>query len=527
MAGLGEAWWDRYCEYRFADPGTGLSLDLSNVGFPDGHLDAMAARMDRVFAESTRLATGRIDDVDEQRRVGYYWLRTPALTRDPALAAEIEHSWAALAEFVARVRREGRFRTVVHVGIGGSATGPQLLCDAWRGRPGGLPVHVLDNADPDGVHRVLAELPGGPEQTLVSVVSKSGITPTPWQVMLELERAYAQAGVDFASHAVATTVAGSELDRHAHEDGWLATFPLWDWVGGRTAVTSLVGLLPAALAGADPREFLAGAAAMDEIARGRSVRDNPAALLALAWYWLGDGRGDKNMVVLPYRDRLTVLPRWIQQLVMESVGKAVDRTGRTVRQGLTVYGYKGVTDQHTYMQQLRDGRTDFFVTFVGTHRGEVADPTDTEPGANLADHLFGGLLGSANALRERGRPTIVIMLPDYGERSLGALVALYESAVGLYAELIDVNAHHQTGVDKYTALPVLGLQDEVLAHLAKAGEPRTAYAIADAAGHVAEADVVHRLLEHLAAARGDIVGVLPGRSPKDTRYVWAGGAGSV
>jgi glucose-6-phosphate isomerase len=119
------------------------------------------------------------------------------------------------------------------------------------------------------------------------------------------------------------------------------------------------------------------------------------------------------------------------------------------------------------------------------------------------------------------------MLPDYAERSLGALVALYESAVGLYAELIDVNAHHQTGVDKYTALPVLGLQDDVLAHLAKAGEPMTAYSIADAAGHVAEADIVHRLLEHLAAARTDIVGVLPGRSPRDTRYVWAGGAGPV
>jgi glucose-6-phosphate isomerase len=523
MAGLGEAWWNRYCEYLFADASTGLSLDLSNVGFPEGHLDTMSARMDRVFAASTWLETGQIADVNEQRRVGHYWLRTPALAPNPRLTAEIEDSWTALSAFVERVRRERRFRTVIHVGIGGSATGPQLLCEAWRGRPGGLAVHMLDNADPDGVHRVLAELPGGLDQTLVSVVSKSGFTPTPWQVMLELERAYARAGVDFASHAVATTVAGSELDRHAQEDGWLATFPLWDWVGGLTSVTSLVGLLPAALAGADPREFLAGAAAMDATTRVQSVRDNPAALLALAWHWLGDGRGDKNMVVLPYRDQLTVLPRWIQQLVMESVGKAVDRTGRTVRQGLTVYGYKGVTDQHTYMQQLRDGRIDFFVTFVGTHRGEVDDPTDTEPGGNLADHLFGGLVGSAMALRERGRPTIVIMLPDYDERSLGALVALYERAVGLYAELIDINAYHQTGIDKYTALPVLALQDEVLAHLAKAGEPMTAYAIADAAGHVADADVVHRLLDHLAAARADIVGMLPGRSPRDTRYVWAGG----
>ncbi|HYS36035.1 MAG TPA: hypothetical protein VEO01_10425, partial [Pseudonocardiaceae bacterium] len=124
MAGLGEAWWNRYCEYLFADASTGLSLDLSNVGFPDGHLDTMSARMDRVFAASTWLETGQIANVNEQRRVGHYWLRTPALAPNPRLAAEIEDSWAALSAFVERIRRERRFRTVIHVGIGGSATGP-------------------------------------------------------------------------------------------------------------------------------------------------------------------------------------------------------------------------------------------------------------------------------------------------------------------------------------------------------------------------------------------------------------------
>lgn len=499
MIGAGDARWSRYCQFRFADPGTGLSMDLSDVGLPDDYLDTMTPPMARALAALTALENGEIANKDEQRQVGHYWLRAPELA--PALAGEIRASWAAISDFVAASSR--RFRKVLHVGIGGSATGAQLLCDAWSGRQG-LLVEILDNADPDGI--ALTDL----EHTLVSVVSKSGITPTPWQVMLELEQAYTRAGVDFANHAVATTVAGSELDQYAKANAWLATFPLWDWVGGRTSVTSPAGLLPAALAGADIEEFLAGAAEMDELTRGSSTMDNPAALLALAWFWLGNGRGDKNMVVLPYRDRLTVLPRWVQQLVMESIGKRTDRAGRVVHQGLTVYGHKGVTDQHSYMQQLRDGREDFFVTFVGTHNG------DTERESSLADHLFCGLLGTLTGLRRQGRPAILIMLPDYRERSLGALIALYERTVGLYAELIDVNAYHQPGVDKYTAIPILALQREILKHLA--GEPVTAPALAEAAGHPDQADTVHQLLDHLAVARPDAVGRWPGRTPQDTMY---------
>ncbi|KOX16373.1 hypothetical protein ADK67_40150 [Saccharothrix sp. NRRL B-16348] len=514
MVSAGGTDWERYSACHFEDPNTGLAVDVSPAGITVDHLDGLAPSMARAFDAMAALERGSVVNPDEGRAVGHYWLRAPDLAPDPEVAAAIKSSLAMPAEFVSLARAEG-WRTVLHVGIGGSTTGPQFLCDAWSDQTDGLEVRFLDNADPDGVDRALRGLSGGLRRTVVSVVSKSGITPTPLEVVRELERAYRAADVDFASRAVATTMAGSALAVHATDNGWRAVFPLWDWVGGRTSVTSLVGLLPAALAGADTDCFLSGAAAVDALTRVPDLRRNPAALLAATWHHLGNGRGDRAMVVLPYRDRLALLPRWVQQLVMESVGKELDRGGRVVRQGLTVHGHKGVTDQHSYLQQLKDGRDDSFVTFVAAHRGSRAagagDP-------DLAEHLFSGLVGTLESLARKSRPAVVITVPDYRERSIGALVALFERAVGLYAELIDVNAYHQPGVDKHVALPVLDLRREALAHLAKTRAPLTAFELASALGCAERAVTVHRLLAHLATARPELVGVLPGGSPAKTRF---------
>ncbi|MBF6170088.1 glucose-6-phosphate isomerase [Nocardia blacklockiae] len=516
--------WEKYCTFLFADPSSGISVDVSGADFPISYPEAMAKPMARAFAAMAALEHGDIANADEGRRVGHYWLRAPARAPDRRTAAALENSWALLGGFADRVRTGelsgvgGRFRNLIHVGIGGSATGVQMLCDAWRHRSDDVCVQVLDNADPDGVDRVIGNLVGGLGQTLVSVVSKSGITPTPWHVMLALERAYSDAGATFAAHAVATTMAGSDLAERAFANRWLQTFPLWEWVGGRYSVTSMVGLLPAALLGVRTEEFLAGAARMDECTRVTAIEKNPAALLALTWFWLGGGIGERNMVVLPYRDELVGLTRWIQQLVMESVGKRVDRTGRIVHQGLTVYGHKGVSDQHSYLQQLREGRDDSFVMFIGTHRARGACPRGIDPSDTLDGHLFGGLLGTMRALSERGRPSIVIMLPDSDEHSLGGLVALFERAVGLYAELIDVNAYDQPGVDKHVAVKILELQKDALACLARAGGPMTALTVAEKIGVAEHADIVHRLLEHLSIGRPDVIAATPGATPAETVF---------
>jgi glucose-6-phosphate isomerase len=251
---------------------------------------------------------------------------------------------------------------------------------------------------------------------------------------------------------------GSRLDQDAEQGGWLARFDMFDWVGGRTSITSAVGLLPGVLIGADIRAFLAGAAAMDALTRRTGVLDNPAALLAASWYVAGDGRGRRDMVVLPYRDRLEVFSRYLQQLVMESLGKKLDRDGQVVHQGLAVYGNKGSTDQHAYVQQLRDGVDNFFVTFLEV----LEDPGDIPPleGENPGDFLDGFLQGTRAALSEEGRFNLTITLRRLDATSLGALIALFERAVGLYGELVNVNAYHQPGVEagKKAAAALLELQ---------------------------------------------------------------------
>ena len=136
-------------------------------------------------------------------------------------------------------------------------------------------------------------------------------------------------GLDFAKHAVAVTGVGSDLDKYAEQHGWLARFPMHDWVGGRTSVMSAVGLLPAALLGFDIDDFLAGAAAMDAHTRVADVRKNAAMLLALMWYYAGNGRGEKDMVILPYKDRLALF----SQLSSATCHGVVRQRKRPRRQG--------------------------------------------------------------------------------------------------------------------------------------------------------------------------------------------------
>jgi len=222
----------------------------------------------------------------------------------------------------------------------------------------------LDNTDPDGMDAVLARLHDRLDETLVLVISKSGGTKETRNGMLEAAAAFERARLVFGQHAVAITGLDSELDQFAQRQGFLHRFPMWDWIGGRTSELSAVGLLPAALQGIDIAALREGARDCDAVTRTHQTCNNPAALLALMWHYAGGGQGKKDMVILPYKDRLALFSRYLQQLVMESLGKEKDLAGRTVHQGIAVYGNKGSTDQHAYVQQLREGINNFFVTFI-------------------------------------------------------------------------------------------------------------------------------------------------------------------
>jgi glucose-6-phosphate isomerase len=516
--------WSLYRRYRFSAPVAGLVVDISRVRFDPGYLLDMRQRISSALDAMESLEAGAIANPTEGRRVGHYWLRAPERAPDDDVTRAILDAQAAVTTFAAQVRggrirgTAGRLRHCVHVGIGGSAVGPQLACAALDGEPDGLDVHFLDNADPDGVDRLLARLDGELDRTLVSVVSKSGWTPTPRFLQRELELAYERSGLDFAAHAVATTMQGSELDEIAKAGGWLARFPLWDWVGGRTSITSAVGLLPMALRGVDTAAFLRGAAAVDDLTRRREPTANPAAALALMWYRLGDGHGGKRMVILPYKDRLASFPRYAQQLIMESVGKRHTRHGETVQQGFTVYGHKGVSDQHSYLQQLTEGTPDFFVTFIGIREHRAGRSPEVEPGVTLGDQLFASLEATRDTLFAGGRDSITITLADVGPEALGALVALYERAVGLYAELIDVNAYDQPGVNKEMAAPVLELLNAAMTYLRKAEDPQTATRIAAAIDRPEQVETLYKLLEQLAADPDRRVTMLPADEPFEERF---------
>lgn len=413
--------------------------------------DALKDKIAKAFEDMVALESGAIANPDEGRMVGHYWLRKPEIAPSAEIKSQITEPLKALKKFAEQVHTGqvltpvGKmFKQVLLIGIGGSALGPQLVSQAI-GQKAKLPIAFLDNTDPQGIDETLATLKL--TETLVLVISKSGGTPETRNGMLEAKAAFDKAGIDFGKHAVAVTGEGSKLDRYATEQGFIARFPMEDWVGGRTSVLSTVGLVPAALQGLDIDSMLKGAAAMDEKTRLQDAAKNAAMQLAIAWHSATNGNGEKDMVVLPYKDSLVLFSKYLQQLVMESLGKEKDLAGNTVNQGIAVYGNKGSTDQHAYVQQLREGVNNFFATFIEVRHGRQGKSIEVDPGNTSQDYLQGFLRGTRNALYENGRKSLTISIFEVTPFTLGMLIALFERAVSFYASLVSINAYHQPGVE--------------------------------------------------------------------------------
>ncbi|CAM8946275.1 unnamed protein product [Rhodiola kirilowii] len=511
-----KALWKRYVDWQYQHKELGLYLDVSRIGFTDEFVEEMRPRFEKAFKHMVELERGAIANPDEGRMVGHYWLRNSKLAPTESLKKQIDQTLDSLCRFADDViagkikppgSPEGRFTQILSVGIGGSALGPQFVAEALAPDNPPLKIRFVDNTDPAGIDHQIAQL--GPElaSTLVIVISKSGGTPETRNGLLEVQKAFREAGLDFAKQSVAITQEGSLLDKTAKLEGWVARFPMFDWVGGRTSEMSAVGLLPAALQGINIREMLAGAALMDEASRTTELKNNPAALLALCWYWASGGVGSKDMVVLPYKDSLLLFSRYLQQLVMESLGKEFDLDGKRVNQGLAVYGNKGSTDQHAYIQQLREGVHNFFATFIEVLRDRPAGHDwELEPGVTCGDYLFGMLQGTRAALYSNDRESITVTVQEVTPRTVGALIALYERAVGIYASLVNINAYHQPGVEagKKAAGDVLALQKRVLSVLKEASfkqliEPLTLDELAERCHAPEEIEMIYKIVTHMAA----------------------------
>jgi glucose-6-phosphate isomerase len=390
---------------------------------------------------------------------------------------EVRRTLAAMRQFSEELRG-GRVRgasgevitDIVSLGIGGSALGPALVANACAPDANTPRVHFVTTPG-EQLSRQLAEL--NPATTLFVVQSKSFSTMETMR-NAEAARAWLQAGgiADCTPH-LAAVAAGVEA---ASAFGVAAgrVFPLWDWVGGRYSVWSAVGL-PAmiAMGTAAFDEFLDGAAAMDAHFAEAPPERNMPMLMALLGIWHGNGFGAASRAVISYEPGLKLLPPYLQQLEMESLGKSVTRRGKPLRTGSSaiVWGGLGIDAQHAYMQALHQGTQLVPVDFIAASASRLGDG-DTHAltlancfaqsallmrgvtAAEAAQTLLADPATAGDAARlaphqtlPGNRPSNTLLLPMLTPHSLGALLALYEHRTYAQAALWDINAFDQYGVE--------------------------------------------------------------------------------
>jgi glucose-6-phosphate isomerase len=390
--------------------------------------------------------------------------------------------YKTLAASIARWRRRG-VEDLVHVGIGGSALGAEVLFRALahplhnalpaRKRRGPR-VHFVDNVDPDKLGALLEAL--DPKKTLVHVVSKSGSTvetAAGWQVVRgALERR--ARGFRWRDHAVFSAGRGALRELGERLGVEVLEFP--EDVGGRFSAATASGLFTPGVAGVDVAGVVAGARAFAARAAAKPAAENPALVSAAALHRLGE-KGRTIHVLMPYADAPEPLARWYVQLAAESLGKRRGAEGV----GVTPLPARGTTDQHSQVQLFVEGPEDKVVTFVAVERTRALPIPAGEPAGYLAGVDLGELLraeqkGTEVALASAGRPTTAWVLPALAPAPLGALLVALELQVAAQAALLGVNAYDQPGVEagKIAAFALLGRAgyEGEAERIAKAAPPR-------------------------------------------------------
>lgn len=451
----------------------------------------LAKHRDELFA-------GAIANITEQRPVLHTALRanisTPLLVDGvdvrPLISAQLQ-KMASFSDAIRMGKRRGIsdqvFTDVVNIGIGGSYLGPAFVCSALAGLADGPRLHFVANIDGANLAQTLAKL--NPATTLFTVTSKTFTTD---ETMTNARSAEAwltaHLGADaVASHFVAITANPKAARSGGYTDETI--FEFWDWVGGRYSLWSAVGL-PIALAYgyAQFAELLAGAHDMDEHFCAAPLAQNLPVLLALTGIWNRNFLGLNSHAVLPYAERLALLPRHLQQVEMESTGKSVDLDGKPVNYATcpVIFGEVGTNGQHSFHQLLHQGSDAISCDIL-----MVAEPQSDLKGhhqkllANAlaqADALWQGKsqedaysdlapknlddakrqLLSAHRTYPGKRPVTVLVLPKVNAYYVGALAALYEHKVFTQGVIWNIDAFDQWGVElgKTIATALLPLFNE-------------------------------------------------------------------
>lgn len=467
---------------RFSRQAPEVFADLSK-NLIDGmtlQLLLQLARECQLETQRDAMFAGELINHTEGRAVQHTALRAP---KGAGLhSTQVHEVLDRLLGYVEQVRDSAasEIRHIVHIGIGGSDLGPQMVVYALGAyKHPRLQVHFVSNIDGHDLSAVLQDLK--PNQTLFVIASK---TFTTQETMANARAAkawfLAEGGADIDKHFVATT---SNVEAAA-AFGITTTFGFWDWVGGRYSIWSAIGLPIALAIGADNfRSLLAGAHAMDEHFAQTPLEDNLPVLLGLIDVWYRNFHGFTSRSVAPYHHGLRRLPAYLQQLEMESNGKRVDLNGDTLPYATSpvVWGEAGTNGQHAYFQMLHQGSDVIPVEFIAVKQPNFGADLASVLEPMLADQhqkLLANCLAQSQALmlgktteqammeqaptanreldsltiaRHRSfpgnRPSTTLVLDQLTPRSLGSLIALYEHRVFVAGALWGINSFDQWGVE--------------------------------------------------------------------------------
>ena len=418
-----------------------LIADFSKQRIDDGALAALAALADAAGFDDWRakLFAGDVVNATEGRAVKHWALRAGDA---PAEVLDVRARMAGLAR---KLAADGAIDAIVHLGIGGSDLGPRLIVDALKPlRRPGLEVRFAANVDGADVADAIDGL--DPKRTLLVVVSKT-FTTQETLANAEYVRAWGPALIAAATAAPEKAVAWGVAREHV--------FPFWDWVGGRYSLWSAVGLSCAiALEDGVFERLLAGAAEMDGHFRSAPFAANLPAVSAAVQMWTREALGRGSYAMIPYSERLRLLPAYLQQLEMESNGKGVTRAGAALARaaaGVT-WGAAGTNAQHSFFQLLHQGVEEIPVEIVvnaGAHEGPASHRAKVF--ANALAQARALMVGKASGEPHRAfagdRASTLMAMDALSPEALGALLAFYEHRTFTQGVLAGINSFDQFGVE--------------------------------------------------------------------------------
>ena len=430
-----------------------IRFDFNNM-MSDMLGDGWGIKREQIAALAPQIRAA-IEKLNQKRKIGKtQWRELPYTQK------EVVKDILTIADEI----RE-KFEAFVLLGIGGSALGPIAVHQALnhlhyneipREKRGGPRFYVVDNVDPERMQALFDVI--DVKNTVFNVVTKSGNTSETIAQFLIVRNMLKEAvGEKYSEHIIATTDAEKgSLIKIAREEGF-KTFYIPAGVGGRFSELSPVGLLPAAVCGIDIEELLAGAAYMDEVCSQDDVFKNPAYMAAVLQF-IAMKQGKNISVMMPYADSLKYMADWYAQLWAESLGKKLDLDGKEVYVGQTPVKALGVTDQHSQIQLYTEGPFDKEITFltVEKYRSQVPIPRAYEDMSGvsfLGGHTMNRLIqveqmATEYALYKAKRMNRTIILPEVNAFTIGQLLYLLEVETAFVAELLNINAFDQPGVEE-------------------------------------------------------------------------------